>query len=139
MDFSDYLWIPLPVIGSIYPLSRMWGVTDTDMMSEAYVEYVDLLLQTTRPGAPRLVAAGHDHSLQVHRDGSGRFHIVSGAGSASKIDRVRKLDTSLMSVAAPGYMRLDSKKDGALRLSVTALDGKNVPHAVFEVCITPDS
>jgi hypothetical protein len=139
VDFSDYLWIPLPVIGSIYPLSRLWGATDTDMMSGAYVEYVDLLLQTTRPEAPILVAAGHDHSLQVHRDDTGRFHVVSGAGSASKVDRVRNLETSLMSVAAPGYMRLDSNGEGALRLSVTALDGKNIPRAVFEVCLTPDT
>ena len=139
VEFYDYIWIPLPVIGSIYPLSRIWGVTDTDMMAQAYVEYVDLLLETTQPGVPLLIAAGHDHSLQVHRDGTGRFHLVSGAGSASKVDRVRKLDTSLMSVAAPGYMRLDSNMDGTLRLSVTALDEKNTPHAVFDACITPDS
>jgi hypothetical protein len=139
VEFYDYMWIPLPVIGSIYPLSRIWGVTDTDMMAQAYVEYVDLLLETTQPEAPLLIAAGHDHSLQVHRDATGRFHVVSGAGSASKVDRVGKLDTSLMSVAAPGYMRLDSNTDGTLRLSVTAIDGKNTPHAVFETCITPDS
>ena len=138
VDFNDYLWIPLPVIGSIYPLSRMWGVTDTDMMSQAYVEYIDLLLETTRPEAPLLVAAGHDHSLQVHRDEVGRFHVVSGAGSASKVDRVKKLDTSLMSVAAPGYMRLDSNTNGTLRLSVTAIDEENIPHTAFETCITPD-
>jgi hypothetical protein len=103
------------------------------------VEYVNSVIETTQPEVPLLIAAGHDHSLQVHRDGTGRFHVVSGAGSTSKVDRVRKLDTSLMSVAAPGYMRLDANTDGTLRLSVTALDGKNTPHAVFETCITPDS
>ena len=33
----------------------------------------------------------------------------------------------------------DANEDGALRLSVTALDEKDIPHAVFDVCITPDS
>ncbi len=34
-------WIPLPVIGSIFPLARILGVTDTDVMSSSYRNHLD--------------------------------------------------------------------------------------------------
>jgi hypothetical protein len=75
-----------------------------------------------RPGMPSLVVAGHEHSLQVHVDPTGVMHAVSGAGSVKKIDYVRTMNSDLMSLAAPGYMRLDSYADEKLRLNVYALD-----------------
>ena len=84
------LWIPLPVIGSIFPLSRMLGVTDTDMMSQNYQDYLRVAKELFSPGHPTLVAAGHEHSLQVHVDPTGVFHAVSGAGSVKKVDYVRR-------------------------------------------------
>jgi len=133
-DFWDWAWIPLPVIGSVYPLARAMGVTATDQMNNDYRRYMAALLATKGPRAPLLIAAGHDHSLQVHRTERGRFHVVSGAGSASKVDRVMDLETSLMSIAAPGYMRLDSYADGGLELSVTAI-GENGPQTVYQTCV----
>jgi hypothetical protein len=105
--FHRDLWIPLPVIGSIFPLSRMLGVTDTDLMSSKYRSYVEDAKALFSPGHPTLVVAGHEHSLQVHIDPDGVFHAVSGAGSVSKVDYVRDMKSDLMSLAAPGYMRLD--------------------------------
>ena len=129
------LWIPLPVIGSIFPLSRMLGVTDTDMMSKNYQNYINRAKELFSPGHPTLVAAGHEHSLQVHVDPSGVFHAVSGAGSLKKIDYVRRLRSDLMSLAAPGYMRLEAHPDASLRLHVIALDDSKQPERVYSTCI----
>jgi hypothetical protein len=129
------LWIPLPIIGSIFPLSRMMGVTDTDMMSANYQLYLDGAKELFSPGHPTLVAAGHEHSLQVHVDPTGVFHAVSGAGSSNKIDYVRRMHSDLMSLAAPGYMRLDSHPDASLRLHVIALDKAKQPDLVYSTCI----
>ncbi len=133
--FHRDLWIPLPLIGSLFPLARVLGVTDTDMMSSKYQLHVDETKQLFSPGHPTLVVAGHEHSLQVHLDPTGSFHAVSGAGSKSKVDYVREMRSDLMALAAPGFMRLDTYDDSTLRLNVTALDDDDVPRLVFSTCI----
>ncbi len=133
--FHRDLWIPLPIIGSIFPLARLMGVTDTDMMSQSYQDSIDAVKQIFRPGAPGLVAAGHEHSLQVHVDPTGVMHAVSGAGSVDKVDYVRTMNSDLMSLAAPGYMRLDSYVDEKVRLTVLALDDDMERRFVYSTCV----
>jgi hypothetical protein len=133
--FQRDLWIPLPIIGSIFPIARMLGVTDVDVMGPRYRAYIAGTRQTLRPGNPALVAAGHEHSLQIHIDPAGVYHAVSGAGSIGKVDYVRRMPSDLMSLAAPGYMRLDSYPDGKLRLLVIALDDELARRNVFDTCI----
>ena len=113
----------------------MLGVTDTDVMSASYQNYVDSAKQLFSPGHPTLVAAGHEHSLQVHVDPTGVFHAVSGAGSTGKVDYVRDMKSDLMSLAAPGYMRLDAYEDATLRLDVLAVDESQKSDLVFSTCI----
>ncbi len=84
---------------------------------------------------PSLVAAGHEHSLQVHVGPTGVMHAVSGAGSLKKVDYVRDMNSDLMSLAAPGYMRLDSFVDDKSRLTVLALDDAGVRHLVYSTCV----
>ena len=133
--FHRDLWIPLPGIGSIFPLARLLGVTDTDMMHPDYQLYIDSLKSIFRPGMPTLVAAGHEHSLQVHVDPTGVVHAVSGAGSTSKVDFVREMNSDLMSLAAPGYMRFDSYTDDKRRLNVIALDEDMQARVVYSTCV----
>ncbi len=133
--FHRDLWIPLPAIGSIFPLARILGVTDTEMMSATYQAYIDSAKAIFRPGMPALVAAGHEHSLQLHVDPTGVMHAVSGAGSASRVDFVRQMNSDLMSLARPGYMRLDSYVDDKLRLDVLALDDDMQRRFVYSTCI----
>jgi hypothetical protein len=133
--FYRNLWIPLPIIGSIFPLARQLGVTDTDMMSANYRQYVETAKELFSPGHPSLVAAGHEHSLQVHVDPTGVFHAVSGAGSVRKVDFVRDMKSDLMALAAPGYMRLDVYEDAVMRLNVLALDENGETDLVFSTCI----
>jgi hypothetical protein len=133
--FDRDLWIPLPIIGSLFPIARSLGVTDTDMMSAKYRAYVENTKSLFKPGHPTLVAAGHEHSLQVHVDPTGVFHAVSGAGSVKKIDYVGEMKSDLMSLAAPGYMRLDVYEDAKLRLNVIALEEDRDAKLVFSTCI----
>jgi hypothetical protein len=133
--FDRDLWIPLPILGSVFPLARWLGVTDTDQMSARYRQYIEGAKSIFEPGRPTLVAAGHEHSLQVHVDPTGVFHAVSGAGSIDKVDYVGQMKTDLMSLAAPGYMRLDAYPDGKLRLNVIALDEAHDARLVFSTCI----
>jgi len=133
-DFWPWAWFPLPIIGSAYPLSRQLGVTDTDVVNEYYLSYITAVYRAATPRAPVLVAAGHEHSLQVHRDSVGMFYAVSGAGSAKKVNRVAPMDSLLMAEAKPGYMRLDVHAKGALELEVIAVEHEGTRSA-FQGCI----
>ncbi len=133
--FNPYLWIPLPIIGSIFPIARMYGVTDTDQMGPLYEQYIEGSKVLFSPSHPTLVASGHEHSLQVHIDPTGVFHAVSGAGSSSKVDYVRDMRSDLMSLAAPGYMRLDAYADSTLRLNVFSVDENRKSNLVFSTCV----
>jgi hypothetical protein len=133
-DFWPWAWLPLPIIGSAYPLSRQWGVTTTDVVNQDYVAYVNAVYRASSPRAPVLVAAGHEHSLQVHRDAVGMYYAVSGAGSVGKVDRVEPMESVLMAVAKPGYMRLDVHREGSLDLEVIAIE-RDGPRRAFEGCI----
>jgi hypothetical protein len=133
--FNRHLWIPLPVIGSIFPIARLYGVTDTDQMGPQYEQYIEGGKALFSPNHPTLVAAGHEHSLQVHIDPTGVFHAVSGAGSSRKVDYVRDMRSDLMSLAAPGYMRLDAYADSTMRLNVFSVDDSRRSNLVFSTCI----
>jgi len=132
-DFVPWLWLPLPVVGSVYPLSRQLGVTGTDATSQQYDRWIRGVYRATRPRVPILFAGGHEHSLQVHRDAVGTYYVVSGSGS--KLSRVEPLETAMFSLSAPGYMRIDSHTDGALGLNVFALLDGEQRERVFHHCL----
>jgi hypothetical protein len=60
---------------------------------------------------------------------------VSGAGSVKKVDYVRTMNSDLMSLAAPGYMRLDSFVDDKSRLTVLAIDDDGERQLVYSTCV----
>jgi hypothetical protein len=133
--FHPDLWIPLPIVGSLFPIARRLGVTDTDQMSPRYERYIAGAKRVFAPEHPTLVASGHEHSLQIHVDPTGVFHAVSGAGSTRKVDYVRDMKSDLMALAAPGYMRLDVYADTTLRLNVYAVGAAGESVLEFSTCI----
>lgn len=134
-DFVPWLWVPLPIIGSAYPISRELGITGTDLTSSAYQIWIQSIFRATRPGSPLMFVAGHEHSLQLHRDGLGTYYVVSGAGSTRKVDRVEPLDTAMFAAAKPGYFRLDVHADGALGLTALAVDQGEHSEPVLRHCV----
>ncbi|RPI72618.1 MAG: hypothetical protein EHM47_07930, partial [Ignavibacteriales bacterium] len=62
LDFNQYLWIPLPVIGSFYPLLRMAGVSSQDMSNSTNKDYVEGLKGILSKYSNIIYAAGHEHS-----------------------------------------------------------------------------
>ena len=81
-------------------------------------------MESAFAGLPLLYAAGHDHNLQVLRGGpSVPYHVVSGAGSASKVScAVRLRESYFTSQHRSGFMRLDVMKNGGALLRVYHYD-----------------
>lgn len=117
LRLRDWGYLPLPIVGSLYPLVRSLGVSSQDLNHERNQAMVAALTTAMRDNRPLLFAAGHDHSLQVHQTESGpRFHAVSGAGSDTS--PVSHDATTLFAVERLGFMELDVDRLGVARLRV---------------------
>jgi hypothetical protein len=119
-DLRPNLYIPLPVIGSIYPITRsVFGVSQ-DLQHPLYQAMVAAVEEVVK-GHPNVIyVAGHDHSLQVIQD-SGYNYIVSGSGS--KNTRASKGKKSLYASAKSGYVTLEITKTKHVQASVYVVEG----------------
>jgi hypothetical protein len=125
-NFKTWLWIPLPLIGSIYPAARRMGISNQDASGRKYREMRTAFERAFRRHPPLIIASGHDHDLQVIRGGSpdithAAYQLVSGAGILGHASVVRHVKGSLFEREAAGFMRLDVTRDGRVRLSVTTV------------------
>ena len=102
-------YIPLPIIGSIYPLFRKFGGTVQDIGSYRYQEYKNGLLKITSKYKNIIYAAGHEHNLQYHYINN-LHHIVSGSGS--KTNDVKGGDEALFVEKAKGFSKISFYKNG---------------------------
>jgi hypothetical protein len=125
-NFKTWLWIPLPLIGSIYPAARRMGISNQDASGRKYRTMRTAFERAFRRHPPLIIASGHDHDLQVIRGGSpdithAAYQLVSGAGILGHASVVRAIKGSLFEREAAGFMRLDVTRDGRVRLSVTTV------------------
>ncbi len=99
-DMKKKLYIPLPVIGSIYPIARSVFGTPQDLKHPAYSNMIAEISRAAK-AAPHLVfVSGHDHNLQHIKDSSFNY-IVSGGGC--KQNRTSKGSNSLYNNMAIGF------------------------------------
>jgi len=117
-----WLWIPLPILGSLYPIARANGITEQDMSGRSNRHMRESLGSAMVAHPPLLYAAGHEHALQVFRGPYARYSVVSGAGIEHHQTRVGWRDSTLFASSSPGFMRLDLDRSGRVRLSVTAVE-----------------
>ncbi len=75
----DNLYFPLPVIGSIYPLARMYGASRQDIANPKYQQLRNAIASITQGRTNIVIAAGHEHNLQL-QNFNDIMHIVSGSG-----------------------------------------------------------
>jgi hypothetical protein len=121
-ELKPWLWIPLPLLGSAYPIARESGINSQDVSSGAY-RRMRTAFDSAFAGSPPLIyAAGHDHGLQVITGGGVRYLLVSGAGIFGHRDRVIALDSTRFVRSASGFMRVEFLRDRRARLSVTIVD-----------------
>ncbi len=121
--------LPLPVIGSVYPLVLEPHVIRSrqSLDSPAYREMIDAIAHGLAPQPPLVYAAGHDHNLQV-LDGrktagaagarAADYLLVSGFGSSGKGTTVTHKNDTIFSHLHPGFMALDIYRSGDVLLRV---------------------
>jgi hypothetical protein len=129
------LWLPLPLIGSLYPSARQQGISPQDVPSRAYQRLIKVLTRAFADQSPALYTAGHDHNLQVIAGGAVPLELVSGAGIYGHSGRASRIHGSLFAKEASGFGRLDLPASGRGRLAVIEVDRAGNGHEVFSTWV----
>lgn len=123
-----WAYLPLPVVGSIYPLYRSLIGAKQDERRGRYHDFA-IRAQAVFAGYPGMVyAAGHEHALQysVH---DGVHHVGSGSGAKSTwIGHSRELSYA---AAERGFARIIFAGDRRMRLEFFTLRNGPRPLRVF--------
>ena len=130
-EVNSALFIPLPVIGSAYPIARSNGASDQDMSGAANIQMRAALESAFVCYPPAIFAAGHEHGLQVLDRGAAPLLAVSGAGIYGHTSPLRGMPETRLALSEAGFMRVDLLLDGRLRLSVLTVDRAGMAHQVY--------
>ncbi len=116
---KKWMWLPLPIIGSLYPILR-WNVGKhfEELNSDTYRNMIQKFGEAFSIKKPLLNAGGHDHSLQVLGGDSVGSILVSGAGIDSRLSTVTNRKNTLFAHLHTGFMAVDFREDGSVWLSV---------------------
>lgn len=127
--WKGWLWVPLPVLGSIYPLSRASGAYRQDIPSAAYKKMLAVVEPVLKEHPPLLWVSGHEHGLQV-LDGGGRATrlVISGGGALDHTKTPHVLSSTRFVSGEAGYARLDVRPNGSSRLAILTVGKEG--HAV---------
>jgi predicted aconitase with swiveling domain len=113
-DINKNLYIPLPIIGSIYPLMRSSFPAAEDLRHRDYKEMIQEV-DAAFADVPNLIhVAGHDHGLQFIKQKE-NIQIVSGAGT--KTSSIIKGKHALYGKVVQGYVVADYLSDKSVRFN----------------------
>lgn len=113
---KKWLWVPLPVIGSLYPLLRTAVRNPEDMGHPLYTDLIARVSEVFKDSRGVVFVAGHEHGLQLIRDEI--TQVVSGSGA--KHSYARKGRNSLFADTKQGFVTVDLMSDKTLRLGFHA-------------------
>ncbi|HEY4110391.1 BamA/TamA family outer membrane protein [Puia sp.] len=133
-DLNSGLYIPLPVIGSIYPISRGVFGSVQDTKNPRYKEMREDLESIIRGHSNIIHVAGHEHTLQLLQHDS-VYYVVSGAGS--KETRVRKGAYSLMAREDLGFATIELHASGKSEIRFYTADSKDLDQTFYTAAVPP--
>ncbi|WP_233555578.1 hypothetical protein [Pontibacter oryzae] len=105
----EWMYLPLPVIGSIYPFARKYGGILQDVAHPRYQAYINGLLDIFNKYDNIVYAAGHEHALEYFKYGK-LPHIVSGSGC--KTDNVKPGGGAAYLQQAKGFVKTNYHENG---------------------------
>ncbi len=120
---APWLWVPLPVVGSLYPAARNLGYSRQDMSAAANRRMRDAIETTMAETPPLAYVSGHEHTLQVLRGRSASWYLVSGSGRFGHGTHVASIDATEFASSDAGFMRVDVLRGGGAVLNVYAVRG----------------
>jgi len=130
-NLNRVVFLPLPVLGSVIPVARSFGVSAEDLSGGPYQRLRAGLDSAFACAPPAIYAAGHEHGLQLLDRGRPPLLAVSGAGIYGHESALQRLPETKLALATGGFMRVDLLRDGRLRLSVIEASRAGEPREVY--------
>ncbi|GAA4367166.1 metallophosphoesterase [Hymenobacter saemangeumensis] len=118
-----YAFLPLPVIGSIYPFARKYGGISQDIPHPLYQGYKKGLEEIFNKYPNVVYAAGHEHNLQYFKEGATHY-IVSGSGCKTQHVKPGAGAGALFSDKEKGFARVNYYDDGQVWTEYYVPQGK---------------
>lgn len=116
------MWIPLPGLGSLYPLLRKTVFMNAEDLAHPQYQHLVQRVEAIAEGFPNIIkVAGHEHGLQLIDDKG--LQVVSGAGAKSTY--AKKGRHSLFADERQGFVVIDifADKTSRLQFNVYGKDG----------------
>ncbi|WP_090662493.1 BamA/TamA family outer membrane protein [Parafilimonas terrae] len=108
------LYVPMPIVGSLYPLLRKLFANPEDAIHPWYKDMISRV-NNVFDTFPNLVhVAGHEHGMQFIKEAN-NIQVVSGAGAKEAF--VKKGKHSMYAQKAPGYVVADQLLDYSVRFT----------------------
>ncbi|MEZ4972066.1 MAG: BamA/TamA family outer membrane protein [Cyclobacteriaceae bacterium] len=127
-DVNKSLYIPLPILGSIYPLYRKIFGSVQDISHPAYREFRTSVENVLKNYPRTIFAAGHEHSLQyISKDSV--HHVVSGSGS--KHTYVKQKGYSKFAEDQLGFARVAIQANNQVRIEYYAESETNPIYQLY--------
>ena len=119
VDLERHLYIPMPVIGSIYPFYRAVFGSSQDIKHPNYRQYSDVIQEMLKQYPGTIYAAGHEHALE-HIEKDSVHYIVSGSGS--KTGYVKKGKYAHYAKGNRGFVKMEMFTNGRARFEFWQVD-----------------
>ncbi len=120
-DLHRALYIPLPILGSIYPLFRRIVGHPQDTRHRRYRAFSEPLARVLKRHPGSVFVSGHEHALQFIVKDSTHF-IVSGSGA--KTTSVRKKGYARFARGVNGFVQANLFNDGSAEIVFIQADKK---------------
>lgn len=124
------LYIPLPVIGSLYLGYRKTVGNRQSIIHPRYLVQRNALVKILNKYPGIIYANGHEHSLQYIKKDSIHY-ITSGTGSTTAYVKNKKKSNLLFGASKKGFSRLDYLENGEVWLTFWAADSKRVEGVIL--------
>ena len=130
-DIKRSLYVPLPLLGSIYVIARSVFGASQDLKHPAYANMINQITGAIETSlAPNVIfVSGHEHNLQHIKEGKYNY-IVSGGGC--KQSRISKRNNGLFNTTDFGFAVLEVSTNKNVNLSIyTVTDSLRNPYNSF--------
>ena len=118
-NLNEFLWLPLPIIGSTYPLIRGSGVSSQDIASDNYQNFKNKIESILAKYSGIVYASGHEHALQILEGVNDNLYVVSGAGIWGHIEKaLGEGDDTIFAGRFEGFVSLNIFNDERIQLNV---------------------
>ncbi|RJE70383.1 hypothetical protein BGP76_09825 [Reichenbachiella sp. MSK19-1] len=122
-------YLPLPVLGSIYPFYRKFIGINQDIVNPVYTEMKNELEGEMNEFYNIIYASGHEHNLQYVQE-ENIHHIISGSGS--KVTPMKFNNAIDFGAENKGYSKISYYKNGEIWLEFIAVDeATNQENVIF--------